>query len=78
MPVPVFVSSSNIDAIGYCLGTLYIRFHHGGSYAYDKVPFEVFNGMKDAESAGKYFHANVKSKFEFRKLESDPFVKEAA
>lgn len=33
-------------------------------YTFTKVPAKVGNGMMKAESQGKFFHANVRSKFE--------------
>lgn len=40
--------------------TMTVHFHSGGSYHYYGVPQEVFEGLRNAESAGKYLHANVK------------------
>lgn len=64
------VQSSNIAALAWESETLYVTFHHGGEYAYDGVPYEVFTQMVNAPSVGKFFHAEVKSKFPFRKLET--------
>ena len=81
MIVPTYILSSNLDAIGYKKGRLYIRFQSGQVYQYSGVPFTVFNALKDAESAGQYFHKNVRTTFPYEKLSSDPFsdaIKKAA
>lgn len=70
---PVFVTSSNIDVVGFSDDVLYIRFHNGGSYCYENVSRATFVSMTEAESVGKYFIANVRGKFPFSKLDSDPF-----
>ena len=44
-----FVTSSNIDSVGYDEDTLFIRFKSGESYSYDGVPFYHFDGMTKAE-----------------------------
>ncbi len=35
----------------------------GTTWEYDNVPVETFEAMKTAESAGKFFHANIKPIF---------------
>ena len=34
----ISVSSSNLDAVGYEKGTLYVRFKNGSLYSYSGVP----------------------------------------
>lgn len=70
---PTFVVSSNIDALGYELGKLYIRFKSGITYAYDSVPYSVFDALEKAESVGKFFHRFVRDKYPHHRLDSDPF-----
>jgi hypothetical protein len=69
------VSSSNIEQVGYRRGSLFIRFNSGATYSYDQVPFEIFQHLIDAESAGKTFHKEVRGKYKYHKLETDPFTK---
>jgi hypothetical protein len=66
----ISVESSNISEIGYDNDseTLVVEFNHGGKYAYDGVPAEEFDALKVAESKGKYFIANIKGKYTFRKV----------
>ena len=65
----VVENSSTIQKAEYdnLLDTLDIHFRSGGVYQYVGVPRSVFTELTQAESAGKYFHANVKGKYEFLK-----------
>lgn len=47
---------------------LTLTFASGGAYVYKDVPKEVFDSLLAAESAGKYFHAHVKNKYETEKV----------
>jgi len=69
------VESSNIFRVGYDeeARELHIVFHKGGTpnpweYVYREVPQEIFSGMLDAESKGKFFRAHVLNVYEFTKL----------
>lgn len=75
---PTFVVSSNIDAVGYRLGEMFVRFKSGVSYAYSGVNYSVFDAMVKAESVGQFFHRFVRSRYEYKKLDYDPFLKRAA
>lgn len=46
---------------------LTISFTSGTETSYEDVPGEIFVGLKYAESAGKYFHANIKGKYNVKK-----------
>ena len=71
---PVYLSSSTIDAVGWKLKRLFVRFKFGASYVYDKVPFAYFISLQEVESAGKFLHNYVKKGgFRYTKLDSDPF-----
>ena len=65
------VESSNLRSIGYdeFLFVLEIEFKSGAVYRYYGVPSEVHDELINAESVGKYFNANVKSKYNFLKVE---------
>ena len=71
--IPNYVVSSNIDCLAFECDALYIRFKHGGTYRYDGVAFGVFDAMMKDESVGKAFHALIKNKYPFVKLDTDPF-----
>ena len=66
------VESSNLKSVGYdeFLLVLEIEFKSGAVYRYYGVPSEVHDELINAESVGKYFNANVKSKYNFLKVES--------
>lgn len=72
--VPTYLVSENLDAIGFNLGTLFIRFKSGISYSYDNVPYDYFDALQKVESAGRFFHKFVRGKFRYSKLENDPFA----
>ena len=75
---PTYVTSSTIDAIGFQLGKLYVRFKSGATYMYDAVPFAYFVSLKEVESAGRFLNKFIKGKHHYTKLEHDPFSGEAA
>jgi hypothetical protein len=56
--------SSNIAKFSYHSDTLTVVFKNGGQYAYFGVPSSIFEGMKGAESKGKFLNTEVKGKFE--------------
>ena len=66
------VESSNLRSVGYdeFLLVLEIEFKSGAVYRYYGVPSEVHDELINAESVGKYFNANVKSKYNFLKVET--------
>jgi hypothetical protein len=47
---------------------LEITFQTGAVYRYKDVPEDVFNELCSAESAGRYFAANVKNAFDFERI----------
>lgn len=65
------VQSSQIEAIGHdaATSTLRVKFKGSGStYDYAGVPADVHGKFLKAESIGKFFGAQVKGKFDFKKL----------
>lgn len=66
------VESSNLRSVEYdeFLLVLEIEFKSGAVYRYYGVPSEVHDEIINAESVGKYFNANVKSKYNFLKVET--------
>lgn len=57
------VGSSNLASVGYEVetSTLEIEFHNGGIYQYSGVPENIYQGLMDAASKGRYFHQNIKN-----------------
>lgn len=47
---------------------LTLTFASGGAYTYKDVPKEKFDALLAAESAGKYFHAHIKGKYDTEKV----------
>lgn len=64
------VVSSNLKSVKYNEGSevLEIEFRHGGVYQYFGVPTEVHRALMDAGSHGKYFAAEIKGRYEFKKV----------
>uniref|UniRef100_A0A6H1ZUL6 Putative RNA binding domain protein n=1 Tax=viral metagenome TaxID=1070528 RepID=A0A6H1ZUL6_9ZZZZ len=62
------VESSMIEAIGYDPSELKLRvkFKKGGqTFVYLGVSEDVYLGMLETDSIGKYFHSKIKGKYEF-------------
>lgn len=66
------VESSNLRSVGYdeFLLVLETEFKNGSVYRYYGVQPGVYDELINAESVGKYFNANVKSKYNFLKVET--------
>lgn len=64
------VSSSNLRSVGYDASseTLEIEFHSGGTYQYSQVPASIYQGLMQAESHGRYFHAHIKDVYAYRRV----------
>lgn len=57
------VESSSLSSVGYDSenAILEIEFKSGGIYQYSGVPQDVYDGLMNAESKGKYFHQYIKN-----------------
>lgn len=66
----IAVASSNLAGVDYSdwTGILTIAFHSGGIYEFDAVPRSVFVGLMQAQSHGKFFHAHIKNRYNFRRI----------
>jgi hypothetical protein len=64
------VTSSNLQSIGYDPDAqiMEIEFKSGGTYQYSSVPEHEHTGIMNAESHGRYFHANIKDRYPYTKL----------
>jgi hypothetical protein len=64
------VESSQLKSVGYDAEKriLEIEFKGGGVYQYFDVPAETHKALMEAESMGKYFGKEIRSKFKFAKL----------
>ena len=68
------VDSEVIHAVGYDpeISLLEIVFNDGRIYQYRGVPREVFDGLKKAESKGRYFQDNIRDEFDYWQYEYRP------
>jgi hypothetical protein len=66
----IAVDSSNIAGVDYdeWTSTLVIAFNSGGIYEFYRVPRSVYAGLMNASSHGKYFHANIKGQYSYRRV----------
>jgi hypothetical protein len=63
-------SSSHIHSLGFDpeTGTMAVKFHAGGTYHYSGIDQDTFNELRGHESAGAYFHKNIKGQYRHRKV----------
>ena len=62
------VESSNIAAIGFNDGNLFVEFISGSRYRYDDVPSETFQEFLEAPSKGRYLNAEIKGPLSMNRL----------
>lgn len=64
------VSSSNLHSVGYDqeTRTLEIEFHGGRIYQYSNVPTQVYEGLMNAGSHGRYFHQRIREVYSYRRI----------
>jgi hypothetical protein len=65
------LQSSNLRAAEHdaASGLLIVWFHSGSAYEYRKVPRRVFRELLDAPSAGRYFHAEIRFTYRYRRIQ---------
>lgn len=65
-----FITSSNLRAGAYDdeAQALTITFRDGRGWKYEDVPQGIWEGLKAAASAGKYFHQQIKDSFDGREV----------
>jgi hypothetical protein len=64
------VQSSELRWVGYEESTrlLEVEFHSGEIYRYFGVPASLVLELLEAESIGRFFNAQIRSKFRFEKV----------
>ncbi len=64
------VDSEAVSDIDYIPGArrLRVRFTSGERYAYEDVPPELYERFVTAESKGRFFQAEVRDRFAYRRL----------
>jgi KTSC domain len=67
------VESSNVHSIAFDAPTktLAVRYVGGGLYSYMHADEEIFSGLLQAESVGKYLNAVVKSQLPYTRWDSE-------
>ena len=65
MPEMIFVTSSNIESIGYesSLREIHVRFLNGRTYVYHDAEEYVFIEFQNADSLGRYLNQNIKPNY---------------
>jgi len=63
------INSSNLSYAWFDTDGLTLEFKNGTQYLYPAVTQTIYDNLIKADSAGKYFHANIKDKFAFVKVE---------
>ena len=65
------LTSSNLAAAKYEPEdmALFVVFTNGGHYLYSGVPQDVYDGLIEAESAGRYFHREIRNNYPAMKVE---------
>ena len=65
------VDSSQIAKIGYDgeSSKLVVEFKKGGTYSYSDVPPNVFEGLANSDSKGKYLHNFIKPHYTAERVE---------
>jgi hypothetical protein len=69
-PTIIKLVSSNLDCMQYSrwTGNLRIWFLNGRCYDYSDVPLSIAQGLVNATSHGRYFAANIKNRFDYRRV----------
>jgi hypothetical protein len=62
------VASSNIAAVGYENGDLYIAFRNGTVYRYFGVPQTVYTALMSAPSHGRFLNTYVRDFYPYQRL----------
>lgn len=66
----IFVSSSNLNSVGYDAPslTLEVEFKDGALYQYFDVPASVHQELVAASSVGQYFSQNIRNSYRYARL----------
>jgi len=57
------VNSSAIIAIGFDGYTLTVAFHNGRTYDHPGVPYDVYAGLMQASSKGRYYNRYIRGRY---------------
>lgn len=59
------VTSSNLASAFHDGEDLFLEFKNGKVYRYLDVPQQVFDELLSTESAGRFFHSNIRESFAY-------------
>ncbi len=64
------VTSTSLAAVGFDPGsnTLEVEFQNARVYRYGGVPQAVFESLKEAESKGRFFNANIRRHYPYERV----------
>lgn len=64
------IESSNLKNASYNTESqvLTITFNNGGIYEYYKVPWNIFTKFQMAQSQGKFFSSDIRTKYDYKKI----------
>lgn len=62
------VNSTAIASVRPSIGGVVVRFHNGGRYRYDGVPFRTYRRLRRSESVGVTYNREVKGQYPSTKL----------
>lgn len=64
------LSSSHVKAMRHdqASGKLQVQFKNGTTYEYDQVDDDTANGLRTADSAGKFIHENIRGQYPHRQV----------
>ena len=64
------VTSTTLKSVGYDpqTQTLELEFDSGSVYQYDNVPPEVYQGLLEADSLGRYLNENIDKSYNYRRM----------
>jgi hypothetical protein len=68
LPIMTPVASSNIYAVGYENGDLWISFNNGTAYRYFGVPYAVYSSLMSAPSHGRFLNSFIRNVYPCQRI----------
>lgn len=66
----IFLKSSNLKSAQYFsnIETLEVEFKNNNIYRYFDVPENIYKGLINSESVGRYFASEIRDKYKYEKV----------
>lgn len=66
----IFLKSSNLKSAQYFynIETLEVEFKNNNVYRYFDVPENIYKGLINSESSGRYFASEIRDKYKYEKV----------